>query len=330
MTSASTSEANRRGESLQQAAHHGTDGGRRQRARSRGFPIEQVRWHRAGMRSASACVICAALLMAPAAPAAITPSASSISARSVADIDPDDVNSPDLQSDSTTGVLRNLNVSTAASDALAPDLFESVATSASVTYAGATSATVHLFGARLGTDSAPGSPGGEYDSRASYRLSFQNLALDTLTVDWTVVFERPNTGTFTPLGIGLSNGANFESIGPSVPFDSGGGSVTGSKKFTLDGTGFAGLYTLELDLAMAGVTTDLAAPERWDATFVLTTPEMTITPVPEPALPLLFLSGLGVLAGKRMRDTRGARIERNSVHSNCPQSSCVAVSVETA
>lgn len=231
----------------------------------------------------------------------ITPLSSAMTASSVADVDPDaNPDIPDSSADSTPdGNLRPMSVSTSQSD-FSANLSELVTATASVTYAGNDSLTVQMAGARSGTDSTLGSPGGEYRSKAHYELSFQNLSVSALTVDWNVAFDRYSTGTFTPLSVVVRRGGIIVSDGPRVGFADKSGMVSGSKTFALDQTILA-FYTLEIDLSMLGRTTDVSLPESWAATFTVHTPPMTITPVPEPATVGTLALGLATLAALRRR-----------------------------
>jgi hypothetical protein len=196
----------------------------------------------------------------------------------LADVEPldqDDVTDTDGTSD---GLLTDLSVTTIAMDAIPPDLSELVTTSASVTYSGNNTITVHMHGSRSGTDSNLGAPGGSYESIAAYRLPFENLdAGTTLTVAWQLDWVRPSEGVTSPHGIALRRGFDLDSRGLSIPFDALQGSASGMETFELTATGggFFDRYTLELDLFMVGMTTDLAPAESWDATFVITTPPIT-------------------------------------------------------
>jgi len=232
----------------------------------------------------------------------ITPLSSQLTASSVADVDPDVTpNTPDSDADGTPdGNLRPMSVSTSQTDLVLPDLSELVTASASVTYSGNDALTVQMVGTRSGTDATFGSPGGEYSSKAHYGLSFQNLAVGEITVDWSVSFERNTTGTFTPLGVIVRRGGIVVSDGPTVAFADQAGIVAGSKTFALDQTNLA-FYSLEIDLSMVGRTTYLAPPESWSATFVVRTPPMTITPVPEPTTVASMALGLAMLAVLRRR-----------------------------
>jgi hypothetical protein len=227
-----------------------------------------------------------ALILAPMVEAAITPTSSSLSATSLADVEPlgqADVNDTDGTPD---GSLTDLNVTTVSMDAVPPDLSEHVATSASVDYSGNNTITVHMVGSRSGTDPNLGAPGGSFKSIAAYRLPFQNLdAGTTLSVAWNLNWVRPSEGTTSPHGIALRRGFDLDSRGLFIPFAALQGPASGMETFQLTATGggFFDLYTLEIDLFMVGMTTNLAAAESWDATFVITTPP--ITTIPEPGLP---------------------------------------------
>jgi hypothetical protein len=233
--------------------------------------------------------------------AEITPLSSQLTASSLADVEPlSGASVPDTDSDGTPdGQLRSLSVSTLQSDS-APDLAEAVTATASVVYTGDDLLTVEVFGGRSGTDSTIGSPGGNYDSETGFDLSFQNLAVGTITVDWVLTFDRPGTGTFTPFGIVVRRGGIIDSRGPSVPFDAQSGIVSGSETFDLTATNLA-FYDLEIDFAMIGATSNLAEPESWDATFTVHTPPMTITPVPEPSAPVATAVGLATFGLLRLR-----------------------------
>lgn len=238
----------------------------------------------------------------------IVPLSSKLTASSAADVDPPTTPlTPDSDLDQTPdGKLRNLSVATRQSDANGP-LSETVTASASVTYAGNTRFTVQMNGARSGTDNSVDEPGGTYQSKARFALSFQNLATDTITVDWALLFSRENTGTFTPFTIGLQHLGKFDARGPQVPFSSQGGTASGTEVFDLTGTGVGGFSTLEFDLVLSGSTSDLAPPENWAATFTVRTPPMTITPVPEAGTAGMFLFGLGLLAMLRAPRRGGYR-----------------------
>jgi hypothetical protein len=237
----------------------------------------------------------------------ITPLSSQLTASSAADVEPLDAgNVPDADSDGTPdGQLKGLSVSTFQSDSTPPDLSEAVTTHASVVYTGDDLLTVNMFGARSGTDDTLGEPGGSYASRTGFDLSFQNLAVGSITVDWVLTFDRPNTGTFTPFGIVVRRGGIIDSRGPSVPFDAMSGMASGSETFDLNETNLA-FYDLELELYMVGGASNLADPESWDATFTVHTPPMTIVPVPEPSAPVTTAIGLAtfVLLRRRFRQAR--------------------------
>lgn len=235
----------------------------------------------------------------------ITPLSSQLTASSAADVDPVGTSVPDEDSDGTPdGQLQSLSVSTFQSDSTPPDLSEAVTAHASVVYTGDDLLTVKIFGARSGTDDTLGSPGGSFASQTGFDLSFQNLAVGSITVDWVLTFDRPNTGTFTPFGIVVRRGGIIDSRGPSVPFDAMSGMVSGSETFDLNETTLA-FYDLELDFSMVGSTTNVADPESWDATFTVSTPPMTIVPVPEASAPFATVVGSAVLGLlQRLRRSR--------------------------
>lgn len=243
-------------------------------------------------------MLAGACAFAAAAHADIEPISSSLSVRAVADVDPDDFPDTAVTDSRSTGpVFENFTLSALASDGAPPQLFERVVANASVAYFGADTIRVQFTGSREGTDMAIDGPGGQFESFAAYRMRFENLAPgQQITVAWSLNFERDSEGTFAPFGIALRSLLDFDSRGLGVPFDALSGTASGSETFQLASTGFSGVYTLELDLALSGRTTDLNQFESWDVTFVVTTPTMTITPVPEPALPALFLAGLGAVA----------------------------------
>ena len=232
---------------------------------------------RASMHSGTVALF-AALALAPMLEADITPSSSSLSATSLADVEPLDLD-PVTGTDGTPdGLLRDLSVLAIANDGSPPDLSEFVATSASVAYSGNNTITVQMDGARSGTDSTLGAPGGSYESIAEFRLPFENLDAGTsVTVAWQLDWERPSEGVTSPHGIALRRGFDLDSRGLFIPFDALEGSASGMETFELTATGggFSSLYTLEIDLYMVGMTTDLAQAESWDATFVITTPPIT-------------------------------------------------------
>ena len=266
-------------------------------------------------RARVVCVLaCAALALSlcvvvcPAARADIVPLSSKLTASSSADVDPPTTPlTPDNDLDQTLdGHLHNLSVTTGQSDTVGV-LSETVAASAAVTYAGNTSFTVQISGARSGTDNSADEPGGSYQSKARFTLSFQNLATDTITVDWTLLFNRQNTGTFTPFTIGLQHLGRFDARGPQVLFSSLSGRASGTEVFNLTGTGVGGFSTLEFDLVLSGSTSDLALPENWTGTFAVRTPPMTITPVPEPGRTGMLVFGLGLLAILRGARRNGYR-----------------------
>src|SRR5574338_1560108 len=235
-------------------------------------------------------------LVATGAPvqAAITPLSSQLTASSAADLDPvalDPV--PDEDSDGTPdGQLQSPEVSTSQGDSLPPNLSELVTASASVIYTGNDLVTVSMSGSRSGTDDSLGAPGGYFASKANFDLAFQNLDVGSITVDWDVTFERPSMGTFTPFGIVVRRGGIVDSRGPEVPFDALSGSFSGSETFDLTETSNA-FYDLELVFYLVRNTTNLLQLESWDATFTVSTPPMSITPVPEPSAPLATLAGVG-------------------------------------
>lgn len=236
----------------------------------------------------------------------ITPLSSSIRASALADVDPDQPNVPDLHQDSTPdGHLRPMSVNSFDFETQPIDLSESVATSASVSYIGDNTIIVRMAGARSGTDSSPGGAGGEYASVAAYRLRFQNLtANSSLTVSYLLnSYDRPYEQVTTPIGFGVRDAFQvFHGDSVRVPFDSHSGSgLQGSQTLDLASTGFLGMYTLELDLSMVGRTSDLAPPENWDIIMTITTPPMTITPVPEPATAATLVLGLALVGWVALR-----------------------------
>jgi hypothetical protein len=247
---------------------------------SNDFKAEE--FHRvAGSRaSMGACAVAllAAFAQVTMLEAAITPSSSSLSATSLADVEPLDQD-PVTGSDGTPdGSLTDLSVLAVSTDGSPPGLSEFVATSASATYSGNNTITVEMYGSRTGTDPNLGAPGGSYQSIAAYRLPFENLdAGTTITVAWDLDWVRPSEGTTSPHGIALRRGFDADSRGLAIPFNALEGPASGMETFELTGTGSGlfDLYTLEIDLYMVGMTTDLAPAESWDAVFVITTPPIT-------------------------------------------------------
>ena len=221
----------------------------------------------------------------------ILPLSSDLTASSVADVDPSTGTSTrDTDADGTPdGQLQGLSVSTLQSDSALPDLSEDVTTTASVVYTGNDLLTVEMLGARSGSG-VPASFS-SYGSSAGFDLSFQNLDVGSITVDWMLTFERTTTGTNAPFGIVVRRGGIIDSRSPSIPFADLSGVASGSETFDLDQTNLA-FYDLELDFHMAGSTNHPADPESWNATFTVHTPPLTITPVPEPAAPVLTAVGL--------------------------------------
>lgn len=240
------------------------------------------------------------------AKADITPLSSRLTASSIADVDPLNPDAPDSDADSTPdGHLRPMSVSTSQAE-VGSGLSELVTASASVTYTGNDTLTVQMVGARSGTDATFGPPGGEYSSKARYGLSFENLTVGEITVDWSVAFVRTTTGTFTPLGVVVRRGGIIVSGGPTAVFADRSGIIAGSQTFALDQTILA-FYDLEIELSMVGNTSNLAPPESWQATFVVRTPPMTITPVPEPASVVMLALGLALLAAPWRGRARSSR-----------------------
>jgi len=232
-----------------------------------------------------AVALLTALILAPMVEAEITPTSSSLSATSLADVEPLDQSDVTDTDGTPDGFLTELGVATVSMDAVPPNLSENVATSASVVYSGDHTITVHMVGSRSGTDPTLGAPGGSFKSIAAYRLPFENLAAGTtLTVAWHLDWVRPSEGTTSPHGIALRRGFDLDSRGLFIPFAALQGSTSGMETFQLTGTGggILDLYTLELDLFMVGMTTNVAVGESWDATFVITTPP--ITTLAEPGL----------------------------------------------
>jgi hypothetical protein len=223
----------------------------------------------------------------------VTPLSSQLDASSVADVDPGTGSSvPDEDSDGTPdGNLHGLSVSTFQSDSAVPDLLEEVTATSSVVYSGNDLLTVEMFGARSGTGVSAGSDCG---SSAHFDLFFQNLAVGSITVNWTITFERQTAPAPTPFGITVRRGGIVDSRSPSVPLMDLSGVASGSETFDLNETSQA-FYDLDLDFVMAGSTSHPADPESWNATFTVHTPPMTITPVPEPSRPALALVGLAIL-----------------------------------
>lgn len=245
-----------------------------------GLEVFEIVGLRTRMRPIAVALI-ATLTLVTSAGAAITPTSSSLSATSLADVDPLD-QVADTDTDGTPdGNLTDLSVTTVSTDALPPDLSQLVNTSASVAYSGNNTITVQMHGSRSGTDSGLGPPGGSYESTAAYRLPFENLdAGTTLTVAWNLNWVRPSEGITSPHGIALRRGFDLDSRGLFIPFSVLEGSTSGMETFDLTATGggFFDTYTLEIDLYMVGLTTDLVPGESWDATFVITTPPITTPP----------------------------------------------------
>jgi hypothetical protein len=232
-----------------------------------------------------AVVLLAALGLVSTVEAAITPTSSSLSATSLADVEPLDQNDVTDTDGTPDGLLRDLSVTTVATDSVPPDLSELVMANASVVYSGNNTITVQMHGSRSGTDPNLGAPGGAFESVVAFRLPFENLdAGTTLSVAWQLDFERPSEGTTSPHGIALRRGFDLDSRGLFIPFGALEGMASSMETFDLTATGggFFDLYTLEIDFSMVGMTTNLVPSERWDATFVITTPP--ITTIGEPGL----------------------------------------------
>jgi hypothetical protein len=230
---------------------------------------------------AGALALLAALTLLPLVEAAITPTSSSLSATSLADVEPLDQADVTDTDGTADGILTDLSVMTVSTDAVPPNLSQLVTTNASVTYSGNNTITVQMHGSRSGTDPNLGPPGGSYESLAAYRLPFENLnAGATLTVAWNLDWVRPSEGVTSPHGIALRHGFDLDSRGLSIPFSALEGNASGMETFdlTATGDGVLDLYTLEIDLYMVGLTTDLVPAESWDATFVITTPPITTLP----------------------------------------------------
>lgn len=231
----------------------------------------------------------------------ITPLSSRLTASSLSNIVAGTPKAADTDEDATGSQLANLSVVTDQYEAQPVDLSQTVTASGSVTYLSDTSFVVQLIGTRSGTDSGPSGISSAYDSRAKFVLEFQNLAAGAITVDWNIPFERDYQGTIAPLGVGLRWSGVLDAVSPTVDFNTGSGTSIGSHTFDLTTTGASGRYWLELELYMAGQTSNLAPPEHWTATFAVTTPRMTITPVPEPTTVVMLSAGLALLGAGRLR-----------------------------
>ena len=223
----------------------------------------------------------------------IAPITSTLKATSRAKVDPHPTSVEQTATDTPSpGTLRNLAVDTSAFDEQQPLSIQATA-NGQLTYAGVESFTLHVFGQRLGTDSSVDEPGGVFDADVSYTLSFEAVAAGTISVDCNFDFDRTTTGTNTPITISLQQGANPNSHSPQVAFSALSGSGHDHTDFALTSGGF---YTLGLDLVVNEGTSDLTPEIKWDATFVVHTPPLTIAPIPEPGTAVYVAIGLGLLA----------------------------------
>ena len=188
---------------------------------------------------------------------------SSLSASVRARVDPHTVDQTDAEADvPDPGTLRGMSANAAASDL--EGVSESVAVSGSVTFTAADTFTVHLVATRSGTDTGVDEPGGLYFAHANFEFSFLALADGVVTVGSRFAFSRPQTGTFTPLGLALESGNIRDARDPRVVFDDTSG--TGGSVDQLPVVANRA-YTLRIDVLMSGATSNLTEGESWDATF---------------------------------------------------------------
>lgn len=260
-----------------------------------------ISWRAAAARIATGAALSG--FLAGHAAADLTPLQQSLSTYAAATAQP---NVPPASSDThgdtaMPGTLRNMDESSAASDA-SPDRARSlsVEAAAAVAFQSRTQFTVSLLSRRSGADDAVSAPGGTYDSRASLELSFIALADGTLDIAHTLSYERVSTGSFAPMGVTLSRGSSTDGRSVRVPFASLSGSVAGLDTFTVQENGF---YTLRIETAMTGASSSLITGERFEGTFVVTTPRMTVSAVPEPATGMIMGGGLAWLLRVRRRRT---------------------------
>ena len=240
-------------------------------------------------------VLCQLLLLGFAGPVMgdIAPITSMLKATSRAQVDPHPTSVEQTATDTPLpGTLRNLAVDTSAFDE-EPPLSIQARANGQLTYAGVDSFTLHVFGQRLGTDSSVDEPGGDFDADVSYTLSFEAVAAGTISVDSNFDFDRTTTGTNTPISISLRQGATLNSHTPQVAFSALSGSGDDHTDFALTSGAF---YTLGLNLTVNEGSSDLTPEVRWDATFVVHTPPLTIAPIPEPGTAVYVAIGLGLLA----------------------------------
>jgi len=240
-------------------------------------------------------VLCQLLLLGFAGPVMgdIAPITSTLKATSRAQVDPHPTSVEQTATDTPLpGTLRNLAVDTSAFDE-EPPLSIQARANGQLTYAGVDSFTLHVFGQRLGTDSSVDEPGGDFDADVSYTLSFEAVAAGTISVDSNFDFDRTTTGTNTPISISLRQGATLNSHTPQVAFSALSGSDHDHTDFALTSGGF---YTLGLDLVANEAASNLTPEIKWDATFVVHTPPLTIAPIPEPGTAVYVAIGLGLLA----------------------------------
>ncbi len=171
------------------------------------------------------------------------------------------------------GTLADLSVAASAADS-GGALSEVVSASGTVTVEAPDRLAVHIVGTRSGTDNGMGSPGGGFRAKAAFDLTFDALADGMITVDLSFLFDRPGTGVFTPLGVSLTRGGSVDGRGPTVPYDLLSGMGGSTEMFTVAA---GGRYTLRVEIAMNGETSDLAPGESWDATFVVRAPFVPVT-----------------------------------------------------
>lgn len=143
---------------------------------------------------------------------------SSLSTSVRARVDPHTVDQTDAEADvPDPGTFRDMSADAAASDSEV--VSESVAVAGSVTFTAADTFTVRLVATRSGSDTGVDEPGGLYFAHADFEFSFLALADGVVTVGSRFAFSRPQTGTFTPLGLALESGNIRDARDPRVAFD---------------------------------------------------------------------------------------------------------------
>jgi len=220
------------------------------------------------LRRAILALVLGSPLASHVARADIQLGASSLRATSRARVDPNTTEKVDMvENVPDPGTLHGVFVQATASDSAV--ISESVNTTGQVEVTAPDAFVVHLTTMRSGTDDTADEPGGVYTGLVTFELAFLALGDGTLTVGESVTFTRPNTGTFTPLGLSLESGALHDTRPIEVPFDDTSGTGGKPEAFTIqNGRG----YLLRIDILMSGATSDVSQAESWDAVFTVQLP----------------------------------------------------------